>query len=642
MCDGGPSIFRTKVHKTPLAVNRPANAVRALLIACAAVACVPAVACSQTSDRDAKFRLAQTLEQAGDVERASAMYEELMAGDSTNVVLLDAVQRVWMQLKKYDRVIALLGRRIASAPRDPGLRALLGSVYYRANREREANAAWDDAIATDPANPMTYRIVASVLAENRLIDRAASVYRRGRAAIGDQNLFTLELAQLLSSTMDYAGATGEYLRWLAANPAQLPFVQSRLAQITGREDARAAVAGVIRSAPGASENLTLLRLLAWLDMEGKKFDDALEIARKVDALEGAHGGVLMEFAARAAADGAYAPAARAYQEALRSPLPAPRVSAARFGYASAMMSLQAAADTFATPVRGTPATEAVPLYGGAVKLFQDIIADFPGTEEAARSYYQIGTIQSGKFGDMAGAVTSFTQAMNEAGRIPALRIDAMLMLGKVETARGDTARGAEFFRQVSRAPGATVDQHDEAVFRSAEIDYFGGRFDSASALLASLAVNLKADYANDALRLQAFLQENAATAPDALRKFAAADFLARQGRNTEAVSLFQSVISAYPQAPLADDALMNVGQLDASAGLFSDAVAAYERLLTDFRSTSNDLDRAEFNLGEVERYGLRDDAKARAAYERLLAGYPKSLLADRARARLLELRGETP
>ncbi|HUI09249.1 MAG TPA: hypothetical protein VL221_02915, partial [Bacteroidota bacterium] len=110
---------------------------RALLIACAAVACVPAVACSQTSDRDAKFRLAQTLEQAGDVERASALYEELMAGDSTNVVLLDAVQRVWMQLKKYDQVIALLDRRIAGAPRDPSLCAQLGSVYYRANREQE-------------------------------------------------------------------------------------------------------------------------------------------------------------------------------------------------------------------------------------------------------------------------------------------------------------------------------------------------------------------------------------------------------------------------------------------------------------------------------------------------------------------------
>ena len=642
MCDGGPSILSSKVRKTPLAVNRLARVVLIAGTAAALVVLVPASACSQTSDRDTKFRLAQGLEQAGDYERAAALYGGLLSGDSTNVVLLDAVQRVWMQLKQYDRVIALLERRLAREPRDAGLRAVLGSVYYRANREADATAAWDAAIATDPSNPMTYRIVASVLAENRLLDRAAAVYRRGRAATGDRTLFTLELAQLLSATMDYAGATEEYLVWLAANPAQIAFVQSRLAQITGREDARTAVASVIRRALGARQDLALLRLLAWLDMEGKNFDDALVIERKIDALENAHGAELMQFAARAASDRAYSAAARGYQEALDVPLPPGRVPAAKFGYAGAVMALKAAADTFATPVRGTPATEAIPLYGGAVRLFQEIIEGYPGTEEAARSWYQIGVLQSGKFGDMAGAVTSFTHAMNEAGPLPALRFDAMLRLGAVETARGDTARAAALFGDVARAGAATLDQHDEAVFRLAEIDYFGGRFDSAAALLSGITVNLKADYANDAIRLQAFLQENASASPEALRRYAAADFLARERKNTEAVSVFQAVITAYPDAPLVDDALMNMGNLDASAGLFADAAAAYERLITNFRSTSIDLDRAEFNLAEVYRFGLRDVAKARVAYERLLSEYPKSLLADRARGRLLELRGEAP
>jgi len=643
--DGGPSILSFKVRKTPLAVNRRASARRRALIACAAALCIavlPCAACSQTSDRDAKFRLAQGLEQAGDYERAAALYDGLLAGDSTNIVLLDAVQRTWMQLKRYDQVIALLQRRLARAPRDPGLHAVLGSVYYRANREQEASAAWDAAIATDPSNPMTYRIVASVLAENRLLDRAAAVYRRGRNATGDQSLFTLELAQLLSSTMDYAGATAEYLRWLAANPAQLAFVQSRLAQITGREDARSAVAGVIRGALGDRQDLTLLRLLAWLDMEGKKYEDALTLERNIDALENARGGELVQFAARAAGDRAFDVAARAYQEALRAPLPASQVPVAKYGYAGAMMSLQAAADTFSSPVRGTPATEAVPLYGGAVRLFQEIIAAWPGTEYAARSWYQIGTLQSGKFGDLAGAAASFSHAVQEAGPLRTLRIDAMLMLGKVETARGDTGRAAALFTDVARAGAALPDQHDEAVFRRAEIDYFGGRFDSAAARLAGITVNLRADYANDALRLQSFLQENASTAPDALRRFAGADFLARQGKNTQAVSIFQSVIGDYPAAPLVDDALMRVGELEAAAGLFQDAVAAYERLLRDFRTTSIECDRAEFNLAEVERFGLHDDVKARAAYEGLLEEYPKSLLADRARRRLLELRGEAP
>jgi len=203
-----------------------------------------------------------------------------------------------MQLKRYDQVIELLRSRLARTPSDPNLHATLGSVLYRAGREKDASAEWDSAIATDPANPGTYRLVAAVLVENRLLDRAAEVYRRGRTGNGDGELFTLELAQLLASTMNYSGATTEYLRWLSKNPTQLSFIQSRLAQMTGREEARTAAAEVIRGVLGDRGDLPLLQLLAWLAMEGKKFEEAFGVYRKIDALTGARGNELYQFAAR--------------------------------------------------------------------------------------------------------------------------------------------------------------------------------------------------------------------------------------------------------------------------------------------------------------------------------------------------------
>jgi tetratricopeptide (TPR) repeat protein len=569
------------------------------------------------------------------------LYEGLLRGDPANFVLLDAVQRMWMQLKRYDQVVELLHSRLARTPSDPNLHAMLGSVFYRAGREKDAAAEWDSAIATGPANPGTYRLVAAVLVENRLLDRAAEVYRRGRRGTGDGDLFTLELAQLLASTMNYSGATAEYLRWLSKNPAQLSFVQSRLSQMTGREEARMAATEVIREALGDRGDLPLLELLAWLAMEGKKFEEAFEVYRKIDALAGAHGNELYQFAARAAAEKAYGVAARAYQEAIGAPLPASLIPYARYGYAGAVGELQAEADTFASPVRGTPATEAVPLYGGAVRLFQKIIEDYPHTEFSAKSWYQIGLIQSEKFGDREGAVISLRHVIEEAGALPSLRNDATLMMGKVHIARGDTAKAAGYFRTVVAASDVLPDAHDEAVFRLGEIDYFAGRFDSAMQKLGGIAVNLKADYANDALRLGAFLQENAGTVPEALREFSAAEFLARQGKNTEAVPLLLAVIRSYPQAPLVDDALMAVGALQASAGLFREAVASYERLLAEFRESSIELDRAEFNLAEVYQYGTHEPARAQATYERLLADHPKSILAGRARQRIRQLRGES-
>jgi tetratricopeptide (TPR) repeat protein len=596
---------------------------------------------SQTPDRDAKFRLAQGLEQAGEYERAAGLYEGLLRGDSANIVLLDAVQRMWMQLKRYDQAVELLRRRLARAPSDANLHAMLGSVLYRAGSEKDAAAEWDAAIAADPANPGTYRLVAAVMTENRLLDPAAEVYRRGRRGTGDGELFTLELAQLLAATMNYSGATTEYLHWLAKNPAQLSFVQSRLAQMTGREDARTAATDVIRAALGEKGDLSLLQLLAWLDMEGKKYEEAFDVYRKIDGLAGAHGNELYQFAERAAREKAYGVASRAYQESMQSPLSASRMPYARYGYAAAVKELQADADTFASPVRGTPATEAVPLYSGAVRLFEKIIEDYPRTEFSARSWYQIGLIQNEKFGDREGAANSLRHVIDEAGAVPPLRDEATLMLGKVHVARGDTARAEGYFRAVLAAPDALPDGRDEAVFRLGELDYFAGRFDSAMQKLGGITLNLKADYANDALRLGAFLQENAGTVPEALRRFAGAEFLARQGKNTEAVPVLLSIIQTYPQAPLVDDALMAVARLQASAGLFREAAASYERLLAEFKESSIELDRAQFNLAEVYQYGLHEPARAQATYERLLADHSKSILAGRARQRIRQLRGES-
>ena len=80
-------------------------------------------------------------------------------------------------------------------------------MLYRAGREKEADEAWEKALAIRPANPNSYRLVASTMVENRLLDRAVATYRRGREACNDPMLFTMELAQLLVASMDYKGAT---------------------------------------------------------------------------------------------------------------------------------------------------------------------------------------------------------------------------------------------------------------------------------------------------------------------------------------------------------------------------------------------------------------------------------------------------
>jgi tetratricopeptide (TPR) repeat protein len=456
-------------------------------------------------------------------------------------------------------------------------------------------------------------------------------------------LFTIDLAQILGITMNYADATTEYTRWLAQNPTQLAFVQNKMAAYTGRGEAREDAIAVVLAGLKRNDSVQLYQLLGWLYLEGKRFSDAFDVYRKIDVLTNSRGAEIYAFADRAFKERSFDVAAQAYQLAINTPVSSARLPYAKFGYALSLKELESVADTLAglSPAGTFPESEAQISYRGAVAYFRQIISEYPRSEFSARSYYQIGTIQFQKYFDLDGALASFEQVEREIPGLNTIHFDVALRIGEILTAKGDTAKAAVRFLRVITAPNATPDQQDEAHFRVAELYYFRGRFQEAVRELAQISLNLKADFTNDALVLQTFLQENAVMTDTPLQEFARADFLARQRKNTEAILLFQRVISQFPEALLVDEALMKIASLQIQARLYADAVATFERFLTEFKDNSIMLDKAQFGLGEVYERGLDDKAKALAAYEKLLADYPQSLLVTRARKRIRELRGES-
>ena len=600
-------------------------------------------ALAQTPDQVTKFRLAQNYEQAGNFEAAEKLYEDLYARDKSNFVYFDSLRRMYLQLKQYDEAIALSQRRLEMNPTDLPTQLTLASTYYKANREKDAYAEWDRAIATGPANPNVYRAVAQSMLENRLLDKTAELYRKGRVACKDPNLFTMDLAQLLATTMDYAGASTEFLSWLKQNPLQLSFVQGRMSTYTSKEEGRTAALEAVKKELRNEDDPKLYELLGWIYLEGKDYTNASEAYRKLDRLTNAQGGQIYAFAEQAFKAKAFAVAAKAYQEAIDVPVGPAKMPYAKYGYAMSLKEQSGLADTLGGAIVAgqIPATESQPQYTGAIAYFREIIKEYPRSEFSAKSYYQIGMIQYEKFFDLDGAIASLQNVEQELPGLNTIHYDVALKMGAVLTAKGDTAKAAAQFRFVAGVPNATPDQHDEASFRLAELEYYGGKFQDAIKRLSDISLNLKADYANDALQLLSFLQENKTTGEAALLQFAQADFLARQRRNTEAIPIFLSVIERYPQALLVDDALMKVASLQTQARLFEDAIKSYERLLTQFKESSIALDKAQFNIAGIYQFALNDKPKAIAAYEKVLTDFPQSLLADTARKRIRELRGDS-
>ncbi|MDH4069650.1 MAG: tetratricopeptide repeat protein [Ignavibacteria bacterium] len=618
---------------------RSASRRLALLIAVLTLLLSATPVAAQSSAADQRIRLAQTYERAGRYEEAIRLYSELYGEDSTNVVYFDGLRRMYLQLKQHEEAIRLIRQRRAANPGDISLTAQLGSVLYKSGLESEAFAEWEQAVAADSLSPATYRMVAGAMMENRLLEKTTDLYRRARSATGKPELFTLEMAQLFSATMNYTGATREYSDWLFINPGQLSFVQQRMASIAAKEEGRKEAIAELKHLVAGEPTIQHLELLAWLYLEGKEYHEAHEVYREIDQVSGAEGARVYAFAEQAFREKAYHAAAEAYEEAIETPVSANRLPGALYGYAGCLTELAAMADTIDRAE--TNPDDRMTLYEEGIAKFREVIAAYPGTEYAARSHFQIGLIYYERFFDLEQALQSFLAVESALPGETTVSYAVSLKIGEVLTARGDTTNAAVRFRQVAEAPGALPDQQDEGTFRLAELAFFRGDFGRADTLLGGLTLNLRVDYANDALRLQAFLLENMKTAGEALRGFAEAAYLAKMRHDAEAIARLESVVDSNPKALLVDDALLLAGHLQERTGLYAEAIGTFKRLLDEFATSSIALDEAWFAIAEIYHYRLQDPVNASSAYESLLTDFPGSLHADEARRRIRHLRGES-
>ncbi|HEY4613801.1 MAG TPA: tetratricopeptide repeat protein [Bacteroidota bacterium] len=591
----------------------------------------------------ARLRLAQSYEQEGEWARALPIYELLYQSDARNYVYFDGLRRAYTQLKQYDKAMALVRARMEIQQNDVALQAMLGTLYYQAGSERTADSLWNALIRTDAKDTRMYRVVASQMIENRLYDRAIQLYLRARAETGNTVEFAEELSWLYGSFQQYVQATKELANLARGNPARVASVQARLTAFTAREEgAKQAIAVLKEEVTASPKDISLRVLLAWLYMERKEFNAALLEYRVIDEQKNAKGQELYNFAQRALQEQAYRAAAAAFREVIDEYPTRERLPYARYGYARSIEELSATDTSLASAVAGdaqkTPATvsETQPSFQAALTLYESIISDYRGSEFAAQAYFRVGVIRRNRFFDLDGAVEALNR-VRATTQTPALVFESTMNIGEAHTAKNNLAAAREEYLRMARV--ATPEIRDRALFRMAELDYFDARFDSALAKIQSLASNIAADLANDALQLQYFIQENKTSAPAALTAFTKADLMMRQNKLSESLQQFKEIIRLYPTALLLDDAMMRSGELYVHLKQPDSALAAYKKVAQDM-PTSIYRDYAQLRVGEVYEQTMRNKEKAIEAYEIVLSKYPNSLHAEEARKRIRVLRGD--
>jgi putative PEP-CTERM system TPR-repeat lipoprotein len=184
-------------------------------------------------------------------EQAAARFESVLAKDSKNVQALLALAEMRSREGKNQETVDLIKRAVAAAPSDATARAALIGYYLRAKDPKNAVSAAQEALLAIPDRP-------------ELLDVAG----RAMMEAGDLNQATTTYTKLVA---------------LLPNTAQ-PYLRLAEVQLAAknREAARETLARGLQAQP---QSVLLQRGVIIMDVEDKRFDQALKGARAIQKQE---------------------------------------------------------------------------------------------------------------------------------------------------------------------------------------------------------------------------------------------------------------------------------------------------------------------------------------------------------------------
>lgn len=227
------------------------------------------------------------------------------------------------------------------------------------------------------------------------------------------------------------------------------------------------------------------------------------------------------------------------------------------------------------------------------------------------------------------------QGAGQAGGTPVTAPEELLVRAGARLHECDPGGARDLWAEALRRSAADSSAVEEAMFRTAEIDFMTGQIDSAVAGLDSLMLRFpQGRLVNDALELALFLEDGMSVAPGDVKTVGACILEARCGQLDTAAGKLDSLASV---SVLGDRILLVKCELERQGTRYGSAVASLERLLAGFGG-SRFLPRARHMLGRIYEEDIKASDTSIDVYERLIVDYPQSPHADDARLRLKRLK----
>lgn len=601
----------------------------------------PSLNFAQSGDLNNRFLLAQNFEQAGELEKAKTLYEEIYKSQPDNQVFFQCLNRVYVTLKSYQKSISLIESEMTFYPADISLFGLLGSSYYLSGNEKAAFNSWDNGIKLQPANETVYRLMANYALERRSFEKAIDILKKGKSISKDPKTFSFDLANLYTLTMDYTSATEEYSSILLQFPDQYPYIEGKILSYITKPEALDITIKILENRKTES-NTSFYYLLSHLYLEKKNYTKAFDYYLFVDKKLNRQGAELFSFGQKVLNDGNDEVAAKTFDYILNNYPSSSFYSSAKLGYAKSLEAKfeKETADStidwlpYIVPSVNNKETD----YKKLLDIYAELIKLYPHTEIAIESYFHIGSIYYNKLYSIAKAKEYFNIIVKDYPLSQYYNPTCSIM-SDISLIEGDIVSAQNYLTKILTNNRSNQSQRYSAMLDNARIYFYKNDFTSAKKSLADIMSNLEDNTANDAIELSLLINT---TIEDStlLSDFAAAELLARRNIFSEAAEKFRLISLKKENFILSSLASVTRAEILIALNKYPEAIDILNKV-SEEREKNIYSDKALYLKAKTYQYLVKDIPKAIDNYQEILINFPNSLYLEESREELTKLRNKS-
>lgn len=563
--------------------------------------------------------------------KAVELYERLYNKGNKSNYLYENLLTCYFKLNQFDDAEKLVKKQQRKYENNAYYLVDQGYVHEMANDPVKAKKIYDQVLAKlNPSYDAILELAGAYKKRNQ-IDYAIKTFQKGRSANKNENLFSVDLAQLYADKKETALMLQEYLSAINQNPELMPDVQGYLQLYLDKaSDYEILKQTLVKKLKDFPSNELYIEMLTWLYVQRKDFDNALVLAKASDKRNKEQGRRIIELSELAIANQRFDAAVKGFNEVVLMGTDKPFYINAKLGILRARGQKIFNSSTYTS----TDLSLLEQDYNAFLKEF----GKYPFTAQTQRELAQLQAYYLFKYED---AIVNYTELSTMPRLDNKFKAECKLELGDIYVLKGEEWEAMLLYGQVDKE-FLEDPLGQEAKFRNAKLSYYLGEFEWARAQLDVLKTATTQLIANNAIELSLQIQDNTVDSnEEPLKLFAHADLLYFQNRLADAKVSLDSIEQIYPKHALADDIAFKKGEIALKEKNYTLALTLFEQVYKEHGSGILG-DNALFFLADLAENKLNNPDLAKKYYELFIDKYPGSFFLTEVRKRYRFLRGDLP